>query len=463
MRILSLGYPLPNPQIDNYTFASAPSFFDYDAMVVDPESLSRLIEEVVDQTADHATAERQPVVNGATGPLATGLADLLRRRQSETARLLANGGSVVCLIRPDVLHHRVAGFTGCDRYFWLPAPAGLQYRESHLMPGYGQSVLVTDYDHPFATYVESFRERLAYSAYFVEGIPGFAGFARVFARSAGGAAIGVELRVDAGRVVFIPYVARPGARRQPPPGRVVDSRLPPPFAGAGRRRVAAALGARCHAPGLADLEAKHAAAEEALEAAQAKAAETGARVAELDKYRRLLWQEGKYGLEAVARQAFAALGYQVSDNLDEPCALFNSGERLLVEVEGSPAAVGMEAHYRLRRRIEEAIAEGRPHKGVVLVNGHRLSAPESREVPVRRRTARRGGEHALLPADDVAALRGAAPPTGGRRVCPGTSGSGSCPARASSTSTACPRRGSRPEPTSLVTQTCQSGNKEALL
>jgi hypothetical protein len=380
MRILSLGYPLPNPQIDNCSFASAPCFFDYDAMVVDPEALSRLIEEIVDQTAEHATAERQPVVNGATGPIATGLADLLRRRQEETARLLANGGCVVCIIRPDVVHHRVSGFSGCDRYFWLPAPAGLQYRESHLMAGRGESVLVTDHDHPFATYVESFRERLAYSAYFAAGIPGFESWASVFARSAGGAAIGVDLRVDAGRVVFIPHVRdlAVGANRHPVASSIVDClrRL----RGQTVEESPPAWVTDFTLPGLAELEAKQAAAEEELATAQTKAAETRARLDEIARFRRLLWQEGKYGLEAAARDAFAALGCQVSDDLDEPCVVYRGSERLHLEAEGSPAAVGMEAHYRLRRRLEEAIAAGRPQKGVVLVNGYRLNRPGSRDV-----------------------------------------------------------------------------------
>ena len=379
MRILSLGYPLPNPQVDNYSFASAPCFFDYDALVVDATALSRLIEEIVDQTKEHGTAERQPLINGATGPIAAGLADLLRRRQAETARLLANGGSVVCPIHPDVYHHRVAGFSGCDRYFWLPAPAGLSYSEGQLMPGYGTGALVTDHDHPFATYVESFRERLAYSAYFVEGITGFANFGRVFARSAGGAAIGVELRVGAGRVIFIPYVhdQAAGANRHPLASAIVDclrrlqteaaEEAPPSWVGG------------FTLPGLAELEAKQEAAAAALAEAQAKAAEAKAQLREMDRHRQLLWQEGKYGLEAAARDAFTALGYAASGTIDEPCLLIHEGERLLLEVEGSPAAVGMEPHYRLRQRLEQAIAEGRPLKGLVLVNGYRLTSPLTRE------------------------------------------------------------------------------------
>ncbi|MEZ4482119.1 MAG: hypothetical protein R3B97_13390 [Dehalococcoidia bacterium] len=35
MRLLVVGFPMPEPRIDNYNPFNAPSFFDYDAMVVD--------------------------------------------------------------------------------------------------------------------------------------------------------------------------------------------------------------------------------------------------------------------------------------------------------------------------------------------------------------------------------------------------------------------------------------------
>ena len=65
MRVLVIGFPLPDPQIDNYNFLSAPSFFDYDALVVDTASVSRTIEEVVDQSQ-----ERPPTLSN---PWSTGL------------------------------------------------------------------------------------------------------------------------------------------------------------------------------------------------------------------------------------------------------------------------------------------------------------------------------------------------------------------------------------------------------
>ena len=142
----------------------------------------------------------------------------------ETERLLALGRPIVCFAYPNVYHHRVAGFTGCDRYFWLPAPSGMQYRESHLLPGDGSAVITTDSEHPFASYVDAFKKRLGYRAYFADAIPNFSEFGHVFARSAGGAAVGVELTVGAGRIVFIPPVAEPGASsdRHPLAKTIVD-------------------------------------------------------------------------------------------------------------------------------------------------------------------------------------------------------------------------------------------------
>src|SRR3990170_3639122 len=222
MRALVIGFPLPDPQIDNYNFLSAPSFFDYDAVVVDTASVSRAIEEAVDQSQDRLTFVDQPVVNGPTSPVAVGLADAIRRRQDETQRLLARGHLVVCFAHPEVPHPRVTGFAGCHRYCWLPAPTGLTYGPPHLMPGEGTDVPSTEADHPFAAYVDQFRTNLLYRAYFSEGAlrPG----ARVFARSAGGAAVGVELAVGNGRVVFLPPVrsAGKGTDRYPIAERILD-------------------------------------------------------------------------------------------------------------------------------------------------------------------------------------------------------------------------------------------------
>jgi hypothetical protein len=384
MRILSLGFPLPGAPIDNATFVSAPSFFDYDALIVDPRALSQLIEEVVDATAEHRTSSGERVLNAPTAPDAVGLAELLRDRQDETARLLARGGLVVCFAHPDVGHHRVAGFSGCDRYFWLPAPPGLQYREPFLRRGSGTEIVPTEHDHPFGPYAARLRGKLQYHAYFADDAPGFAGRARVFARSAGGAAVGVELTLGNGRAVFLPPSARAPTSEQ---RYEISTLLQEGVRHTLRLAASAGPPAWLHEyelPGLAERAAARGEAERQVEVAREALAASEESLGELDRFRRLLWQEGKYGLEGPVRDALALLGFRIiAADLDTPARVELKGAKgtrasALLEVEASVDAAGMDGHYRLRRRLEETIARGDPKRGLLVINGHRTLPPSER-------------------------------------------------------------------------------------
>jgi hypothetical protein len=208
MRILSLGFPMPGPAVDNYTFVSAPTFFDYDALVVDPNALSTLIDEVLHGNAEHRTRSGERVSGSAEERGTVALAQLLRDRRDETARLVDRGGLVVCFAYPNVTHD-VPAFEDCDRYCWLPAIAGLEYREPLLRRGYGTQLAAAGVEHPFSRLIDTFRAKLAYQAYFDEQTPGFSEAGVVFARSTGGGAVGVDLRLGRSRAVFIPPLARP--------------------------------------------------------------------------------------------------------------------------------------------------------------------------------------------------------------------------------------------------------------
>ena len=386
MRILSLGFPLPGRYVHNHSFASAPCFFDYDALVVHPQALSQLIEEVIDGGAEHTTHDRQRVVNAPSTPDTVGLADVLRARQDETARLLARGGLVVCFAYPNVLHQRVAGFSGCDRYFWLPAPPGLQYGEPVLRRGEGSELMVTEHDHPFGPFLQQYRAKLAYHAYFADDAPGFAAAGRVFARSAGGAAIAVELTLPHGRAVFLP-----------PPARMPTGDPRYTFANALQDGIRQALRQadtsappvwlrEYELPGLAERRAAVTASQRGLDEAQAAAGTDADALEEIDRYRRLLWQEGRHGLEQPVRDALALLGFRViAQDEDEPAELWLEGEDrtrhiIALEADASSEAVGMDGHYRLRRRLEEAIAEGKPKRGLLIINGFRTTPPPEREA-----------------------------------------------------------------------------------
>jgi hypothetical protein len=203
-RSLVMGIPLPHVSFDNYSFLSAPSLFDYDHIVADLSAISDTVDQVVGGSTEHRTRGGEAIVNAESGPKVFSLSELLRLRRLEAERLLARGGVVVCLAHADVPHEGIEGLPGWRRYAWLPAPKGFAYAE-HLLAGYGKlGVEVADPEHAFAPYVEEFGVRLAFRAYVSEQGEGLSGDGRVFARSPGGAAAGVELVIGLGRVVLLP-------------------------------------------------------------------------------------------------------------------------------------------------------------------------------------------------------------------------------------------------------------------
>jgi len=206
MRTLVLGIPLPHVTFDNYSFLSSPSLFDYRRLIVETSALSEALEQVTAGSNEHRTPGGLTIVNGPGGPAAFSLAELLRLRRLEAERLLAGGGVIACFAHPDVAHEGIRDLPGWRRYDWLPAPEGFSYGE-HLLAGYGKlGVELADPEHAFAPYVEEFGARLAFRAYLAEPEEGPPPYARVFARSPGGAAVGVELAVGPGRIVLLPPV-----------------------------------------------------------------------------------------------------------------------------------------------------------------------------------------------------------------------------------------------------------------
>src|SRR5580700_11174361 len=154
MRLLVIGMPLPNQKIDNYSFFSAPSFFDYDAVLVEPAALVQTIEEITNGGGTHTTAGDEPVVNAPSRGPNVGLADFMRRRRDETQRLLDRGGAVAVFARPNHPLPFVAGFGAADQYSWLPAPPGLSYSEPYLLPAFGTQVVLTDSASSAAPFIE---------------------------------------------------------------------------------------------------------------------------------------------------------------------------------------------------------------------------------------------------------------------------------------------------------------------
>jgi hypothetical protein len=132
-------------------------------------------------------------------------------------------------------------------------------------------------------------------------------------------------------------------------------------------------------PGLKEAQRQIETIESQIESLDAELSQARREFLSADRFRRLLWQEGKFGLNLPVRDALALLGFRLFSSADEPAVMSYEGESVLVEVEASLNAAGMEPHYRLRERLEREIAQEakRPH-GLIVVNGYRDLPPNDR-------------------------------------------------------------------------------------
>jgi hypothetical protein len=379
VRLLLIGFPLPNPNFDNYSFLQAPSFYDYDAVVVEPAQISKVIEDVLSRAEDHQTYAGDPVLNEPAGPFVTSLAEHLQRRRDETERLLAAGKLLIIFARPNVPHSHVLGLPGYDRYGWLPAPPGVVYRPPQLLPADGKGVTLDDAAHPFAAFVDRFQNWFTYRAAFSERMPDFPSYGRVLMRSRGGVPIGVELRIGPGRILFLPALddVPSGDMRFELATALYDA-VKRTIAGEGDED-APSWASAFTMPGLEEEEAEVARARQAAKDAADRLTEAEARAQDLGRFRRLLWMGTQGGLDPVVRAAFRALGFHAEYDESRPMTIYADGRTAFVEVEGADEAVVEWPYLRLQRRLEkDMLATATAKKGVVVINGYRRRNPENR-------------------------------------------------------------------------------------
>ncbi len=399
VRVLSISHALRNPQVDNHTIFNAPTVFDYEAIVIDPGGVFATVREAIEGSKAHLTYSDVPVANGETTAVAAGVADVLRRRRDEFARALERGAVVAVFAYPQATLTEVSGFSGADRYFFLPAPPGLGWDATMLRGGEGRECAIVDHGHAFAPALDVLRTDLLYRAYFDDRAPGFAGAAHVIARSGGGAPVAASFAVGGGTVVFLPTP------------RTAAGDLSADLGGAIVEAMRSMLGrsqadppawlAGASLPGLAELQTAESEAHERRDSAQRELDEAERATSELSTVRDVLWREGDYALLPAVVRCLELLGFE---RAGEERMLRSPEGDLLLEIGASDSEVGMQPHYRLRERLDAVIAEEqRAPRGLVIANGDRLRPPASREQPFSEslRIAAEATGYALLTATEL--------------------------------------------------------------
>lgn len=418
MRLLSLSHPIRDPLIDNHNIFNAPTIFDYEAIVVDAGRVIESIRAAVSGEIALETHASVPIANGSSIDGVAGIADILNRRREEFTRALDRGAVVAVFGAPVTRLTGIDGFPTTDSYFYLPAPDGLAWDDRLIRGGEGTEAAVVDHEHPFASIVDLVRPDLLYRAYFDERAPGFAGAARVFARSPGGAPVGVQFSVLNGQVIFLPSPREAGVSWLAGPEGVamleaVRNLLarPNPDRPAWIRQI--------EVPGLQELEAARIEADRLVARAEETRDVATEKTNELEAVREMLWRSGDGGLLPPVVQCLELLGFEHEETRDgDPLLTAAEGEVHLV-VAASIKAVDMAPHYRLRQRLDTLLERSSvAGRGLIVANGRRNNPPSNREHQFTD-SLRVGAEalgYAVLTADTlfraaVAALDGAATET----------------------------------------------------
>lgn len=375
MRVLVIGYPLPNKDIDNYTALTAPSYFDYDGLFVDPASITASVQSLLAGEREFDAFDGRPVLNAPTTASGVSAADQLRRRMDETRRVLESGGVVIVLARPNAVQGGVSGFEGCDRYSWLPAPAGMAWGPPYLLAAEGKTIRIADETHPAADLLRKFRGQSSYRAVFDDRhAPVRQG--RVIATGGGGMPIAMEFDVLGGRVLFLPALPEDtGPVRSEAAEAVVDLFLE--LSSQALEDEAPYWARSLAVPGLEQAEAEVETAETALKELDAKVETARGRLNALAGHRALLWAEGRR-FELAGETALRVLGFTVVVE-ERLLRVEEEGRVVLVECESAREEVVEWPYVRVQRRLETGLLQRNEKAGgLVVANGHRLKDPGDR-------------------------------------------------------------------------------------
>ena len=160
MKVITIGYSLPNTKVDNHNVLNAPSYTDYEALFVNPLSITAIVSELLAGDKEFSAQDGRPIINGSTTASAVAAADQIRRRSDETHRVLDQGGIVTVMANPNATQSGLINFEGCDRYSWLPAPQGIHWGGTFLKAAEGKTIRIVDEYHPFASIIRKYRSQM---------------------------------------------------------------------------------------------------------------------------------------------------------------------------------------------------------------------------------------------------------------------------------------------------------------
>jgi hypothetical protein len=354
-RILNYHFPATHDSFTTLSSIDAPeSISDFDAFIFDPTSLGN----------QSLTA--------------------FERRQTELFDLVhKKGGLILSILRPNM----VVNASGRSLYAYAllerVAPAIMEMFYNSVQAGAGSQVApVLSARGPSLAYFQALRGCLAFVAHLsitesqVKERSG-----TILAVDSVGYPIAVEFRVAEGLLCFVPIPHNvTGDRTGAAIVKTVAQHFNKPTG-----LDAPSWASEMSVPGASLYDERIAELGKQRERLSLEISGLEDKRDELRKYLRLLFGYGKAVLEPVVRAAFRLSGFAVPEpedyegEWDVELLETKSGRTAIGEVEGSEDVIDVDKYRQLLDYVEAEALEGRDHKGILIGNGFRLTAPEAPE------------------------------------------------------------------------------------
>lgn len=209
-KLLDIGWGLnktedvESVEVDEDNFASASSFYDYDAVFLDPAELSSLWTDHLRPQGD-GSFRSNPREDGG---LTRGLQNLMRARQEEVEELLNKNSSVFCKLRKpgkELTVVKNGENESIGSYSWLPTTEGLIDPVSKgIKKRKGKRLKITKKNSPLGAFLDSYREVISYRAVFNRDIKMSDVRVESIAVTPSDELAGFALNVNGGNIYFLP-------------------------------------------------------------------------------------------------------------------------------------------------------------------------------------------------------------------------------------------------------------------
>jgi len=388
-KALTVDFNIVGKNITNVSFYRAPSFSDYDVVIIDPIGVSDVWKNIAPQEDGFLL-----VYSDRDKGVSKTLVGIMEQRAEEAKLLLQKtGGLVVCFLRQKgpILNYKSKFFSlneyarSIHRYSWLPSRKyshgdysytfSSQYFDP--VPRVGQEIGEIDKTHPFVQYFAALKKQICFEA--VINDDELFRVAKPIAENKVGEVVALELSFGRGKFIFLPPPKEP-INKEKISGVLIDCirkslhRTQPLTKPDWINKY--------ELPGESPIKKEIEKLQEKIASLEKKKQKIEEQRDKLEMLKGMLYEQGKYGLEPSVREAFRILDFKVLDpeEYEEDYDLYIKETDLTIigEIEGSNKQVNVRKYRQLLDYVNNKVEEGENAKGILIGNGFIDVDPDER-------------------------------------------------------------------------------------